>query len=625
MSNQGGWTASDLEAFAANLKQRTEDLNSATAQLLHSENILEKLLKTLDKNIKKDYVTKLSVLFTGISAFLREPLNLFIRGASGSGKTYNTTKVLEFFPQEAILFLGGLSPTALIHDHGVKMAQNGLCLDKMAPPEKPQRSSYETASAYADACSVYRNLLQQRKELEKTAYNLIELTGKTLVFLETPHIKTFNILRPILSHDKEEISFKIADKNAAGSLETKTVVIKGFPAAIFLKATDEYAEELATRSFTTSPSSSTDKFRLANQLTDRKANEPWFEDEQTRCRCFIGYVLSQIRDFCKDKDVIIPFKNLSDFYPHDLPRDMRDYAHLTQFTKCITALFCKQRVIAERKGNEYIVSSIQDVALAWLLFSSIFETTRTGVSANLLEFYHRFVEKQESWLVKDLVTAYNRVNNRTVSDSTIRNWLETLSQIGYVSKIKNPEDGRSWLYTPLIFGEQNLFDKGRQTTLDSLPEVQEKSEITSIQQNHVFSEANLQKKADSYLYKYCSELRFYKYVNNEKVEIDFEEAKKIVYKNPELTEYLNTVFADVKNENKPKITSEYENHVISDNSSEYKPNVAELTDVPPSERVTKPCPICHLTKTLTHQVTFTGGAWCEICQNCADNQRRHPK
>ena len=80
--------------------------------------MIEEFLRLVGRTAVRDVVTKLVVFLTGFSAFSEEPLNLFLRGPSSIGKTYVAMQTLKFFPQRSVMLLGGLSPTALVHDYG---------------------------------------------------------------------------------------------------------------------------------------------------------------------------------------------------------------------------------------------------------------------------------------------------------------------------------------------------------------------------------------------------------------------------------------------------------------------------------------------------------------------------
>jgi len=87
--------------------------------LKRDPNLSGTFMAHLGKTVKRDETTKRAVFSTGISAYSQHPMNLFLRGPSSIGKTYNVTQTLKYFPPTGVWMLGGLSPTALVHDYGV--------------------------------------------------------------------------------------------------------------------------------------------------------------------------------------------------------------------------------------------------------------------------------------------------------------------------------------------------------------------------------------------------------------------------------------------------------------------------------------------------------------------------
>jgi hypothetical protein len=214
-------------------------------QMWRTQNLLDYVLNDLEKCVKKDRPTKLSVFFAGESAYLREPIDLFLKGESGIGKTYNVVETLRYFPQEDTWFLGGLSPKALIHDFGVLLSKYGEPIDLTEKPVKPKKKQFETEEEYREALKEYDEELKAWSEEIRNSYTLIDLSHRILFFLESPEFNTFRMLYPILSHDTERIEYGFTDKTAKGQLRTAKVVIQGWPATIFLSTDRKYMEELA--------------------------------------------------------------------------------------------------------------------------------------------------------------------------------------------------------------------------------------------------------------------------------------------------------------------------------------------------------------------------------------------
>jgi len=93
-------------------------------------NLFERLMKHVELWVKHDVTAKSVILCTALSAYTDEPINLFLKGESSIGKTYITMNILDYFPDEDIWKLGGLSPTALVHDYGTLVDANGNRIDE---------------------------------------------------------------------------------------------------------------------------------------------------------------------------------------------------------------------------------------------------------------------------------------------------------------------------------------------------------------------------------------------------------------------------------------------------------------------------------------------------------------
>lgn len=460
---------------------------SELSDLLKSKNILtEFYLHDISKEVKFDESVKIAALCTGISAYLPEPMNLFLKGESGIGKTYNVMKALSYLPQHNIRHLGGLSPKALVHDHGILMNKDGKEINPDDKPEKPIRKTFKTDEEFAEANKEYKDKLKKWNAELSTSYTLIDLKNVTLFFLETPDQGAFDTLLPILSHDTDRVEYKFTDKTAKGKLRTSKVVIEGFPATIFLTVDKkiERMEELATRSLSASPEHSVEKIKAANQVTNGKNCKPWQKYSESKEKELLKKLFSSVCETFEngDYEIVIPFENLTELYPCEITRDMRDFTHFSQLIKTITALHIHQRAAIEVKRRKYIVSSISDVEFAFKTFGSIFETTRTSSDKALLDFYWEDFKPFADWLseqegeenlllsctIRNLVDHYNSKHPKDKKVyNTIAQYLEKLNKKGYVDKRRDATDKRKWLYFPvvekkdeLVYNPLNHGDKG---------------------------------------------------------------------------------------------------------------------------------------------------------------------
>jgi hypothetical protein len=557
-------------------KQKDEKEASLNfVNIARKENLTDYVLADLDTRIKKDRAVKLSIFFTGLSSFMNDPINLFLKGESGSGKTFNTTETLKYFPEDSILFLGGMSPKALIHSRGVLLNKNGEEIDLDFHPAKPSKNEYETEEDYKKAVQNYQEQLKDRREEMRESYTLIDLSHKILVFLENPDFDTLLMLRPLLSHDKERIEYQFVEKTGKGLLQTRKVILKGWPATVFCTTDNKYVEELATRSFTATPESSELKILAANVLTNMKVSFPWQYMEETQAFRTITKLIQRLQEQALECsiDVLVPFL-LYELFPKEITRDMRDFQHFTQFLKTITLLHYFQRPYMKLNGSKMLVATLEDVTRTLSIYREIFETTRTGTEKQTLDFYHQIVKTRDSWYLKNLTEEYNQKFKRKLSEDSIRVKLERLDKIGYVNSQQDDVDKRRKLYVPLKKGEE----KG------------ENGLKTDSQQD---LEAKLKKSFETWKNNITGKLAFYYYKNiSEKAwgesEISFAELEQLV------TEGQKT-FSSNSEGNNPRLISKEESNFKPETSPETK---REAKTQPFSDNSTEglgnliPCPEC---------------------------------
>ena len=198
-------------------------------EVWRTRDLIDYVLMDLEKKVKRDLPTKLSVFLTALSCYTREPINLFLKGESGVGKSYNVIETLKYFPEEDVICLGGITPKAPIYEYGQLCNKFGEPIDLNDKPIKPKRKDYVSEMEYEEALRKYREDLKRFNEEIREGYTSVNLKNKILVFLEAPEPETFRVLYPILSHDKEEIEHHSVDKSGKGSLRTRKIKIKGWP------------------------------------------------------------------------------------------------------------------------------------------------------------------------------------------------------------------------------------------------------------------------------------------------------------------------------------------------------------------------------------------------------------
>jgi hypothetical protein len=432
LKNQGGFKAGDLLAVDPKL--------------------YSKFLRHLSRTVRRDIITKNMVFLTALSAYTPEPINLFLRGESSIGKSYNVVQALKYFPKDDVWLLGGLSPTALIHQHGLLIDKNG---DLILPSQKPDKdASPEEKEAWI-------------QKMRDSRY-LVELNGKILVFLEAPHFETFNMLRPILSHDAHQISYRFTDKSGKGQLQTQHVIIQGWPATIFCSTQEKYVQDLATRGFTITPEMTQKKYEAANILTGKKSAYPWMFQQDFDYILLEGYV-HFLKNHLENIKAVDPYAiKFAQAFPSRSPRSMRDFKHLTNLIKVSALFHFAQRPLIIRKikaeavkddptvngdkeiEERYVMVTKHDYDFIMALWSNIQETTETSAPGHIIKFYHEAVEEvakeKQEFTIDDLTEKWNSKSEDKKSSDAIRRWTSFLSSIGYLTSKPDPNDKRRQLF-----------------------------------------------------------------------------------------------------------------------------------------------------------------------------------
>ncbi|HEY4963408.1 MAG TPA: toprim domain-containing protein [Candidatus Saccharimonadales bacterium] len=427
---------SDLFEKYAELRSGPKPIDVSTFE----EITTKELAAVLDLTIKHDNENKLVSFLCMLSAFTEDSqLNVSFNAPSSTGKTYIPIQVAQYFPDADVRQFGGASPTAFFHDNAN--------FDK-----------------------------------ERNCY-VVDLERKILVFLEQPHTKLQENLRPIMSHDKKEISYKITDKNQKGSNRAKNIVIRGFPATIFCSAGMRLDEQEATRAILLSPETSIEKVQEGVHLaTLRSANKAEF---------LAKIEASPERQQLKDRVLAIKQENVDDVIVPDpasierrflshvqstKPRHQRDVSHLLSIIKCITLLNVWFR--RDDKGN--IVATQKDVDQGFEVWQKINKSQELNLPPYTYEFYKKFIvpiyiaknegrnldsksiENDLGVSRKDIIHLHYKLENRLVNEDILRRQiLPMLEAAGLITQEKDPYDKRNKLIFPqLIEPEQYSGEHG---------------------------------------------------------------------------------------------------------------------------------------------------------------------
>jgi hypothetical protein len=233
------------------------------------------------------------------------------------------------FPKEDAWNIGSMSPKVIIRQNSVLVDSNTLePIDgkvKQIKTELPQTKDKDHLE----------ELKQQLQTLYENSKYLIDLTGKLLVFFEPPRPETWDILKPILSHDRWEIEHPFVDKSEVTGTIVKKIVTRGWPACIFCTARNESSwpqwPEIQSRFLITSPNMIPQKYLEGNILIAQRMGLPKLmqeslivsnSDVELAKKC-VFYLIQQMNKFATSttnpSPVWIPFGEiLAQILPSDI-------------------------------------------------------------------------------------------------------------------------------------------------------------------------------------------------------------------------------------------------------------------------------------------------------------------
>ena len=456
----------DYEGFEETETISSEIINESERIRRESkETPIQQIERYLNTQIKNDPKLVSQLLRVCLSAYTNDPMNIALLAPSSDGKTYATVKVTEIFPKEDVIAVGRMSPTALIHQHGELIDKNGNSLQERLNEIDDQIKDLENKSERD-------NLKHQRQKILNGAQNCVDLKNKILLFLDNPNTDTYEMLKPIMSHDKKEIVYKTTKGD--GSLNVKETVIRNWPVFIFCSAKNEDKnkvwEEIKTRVLMTSPESTVKKYKEANQLTAQKMGLPsWASsvyhsnEDESWAKWYTREFRKNLNDYCKMGNPVLNlfYNQLADVFPHSQGDLMRHFTRLCSFVNLETMLNADNRPVYELNidgiRNRTIITAIEDIEQAGRNLGQI-----SNVPPEKIKFYNQVFctlferkEKEDNnstiggvWVTSsELATEYTKRFEKTTDNKKIvENYLEPLVDAGVIEVEKNPSKMNQNLY-----------------------------------------------------------------------------------------------------------------------------------------------------------------------------------
>jgi Primase C terminal 1 (PriCT-1) len=387
--------------------------------ILKEGDILKKFIEDTNQMIVRDERVRRNLFRVFASSFTDDPINFGLPGPPSIGKSFLAISLSKFLPQDQVLILGGLSPTALIHEQG--------------------------------------------EQVDEFTYK-VDLAGKVIIFTEPPGQETLENLLPILSHDAKEIHFKFADRSQDGRLATMTATISGWPAVILCGTMASLFSALSTRFIIDQPEITlakieqviASKARAASELGERRANA-----EATRMVWTAAFeILSgEIRD--KGPFIVsIPFAEIiARHYTATGPLDMRFIDHLLRLIKANAVIHYQQRT---RDSSGFLIASPDDFEQVLSDFKQLVAPSRRGIGLDTALVYSELKRRsdvQSQFSFKDIYAATKNVLGVNISSTTVRDLhLKGLVACGLLEEATDPMDSRKKVYATTDELVSSLFD-----------------------------------------------------------------------------------------------------------------------------------------------------------------------
>ncbi len=383
------------------------------------------LTEILGLTIKKDEENKLVTFLCELCAYTENSqFNISFNAPSSTGKSYIPTEIARLFPEIDVKEIGYCSPTAFFHDVGV--------INK-------DRGGYE-----------------------------VDLSRKIMIFLDQPHMMLLERLRPLLSHDKKEMTIKITDKAQKGGLKTKTIFLKGFPAVIFCSAGLVIDEQEGTRFLLLSPETNQEKIHggiseKINKECDNQKYKEWLEGNPGRI-LLRERILAIRNEMVDDIKISSPESIKKIFLDNKTllkPRHQRDIGRLISIIKAFALLNLWFR---DREGNN-IIANEDDIKEAMKIWGKISESQEYNLPPYVYDLYkevilpayrnkntdeHGFPNGFEEGLTKqDIFNWHFKVYGRNLEDFKLRmHIIPMLETAGLISQEPDQKDKRRILTFP---------------------------------------------------------------------------------------------------------------------------------------------------------------------------------
>ena len=443
----------------------------------------------LDDRVIDDKILCKVIILTIVSSITDNPINLFIKGETSTGKTFTVKNVVNLFKNEHssirdnIITIGKISPTAIYYQEGTLY---DLKQNREVEKVKVGKDTYFFYKDEAHGSDPDNSINTDEVEISK----LIDMRGKTLVFYESPSYETMMMIRSLLSHDNDtqDLEYKITKDQ-----EVMTIYIRGSPASIFCQAQvsaskDNPMEEIQSRTITVSPEENKSKYKKVINKLGMKYSYDKIKSEQDRIN--EQYLMRDLADEINEKvinvlqagnenlwdklklpvyddegnkigekslagssvksNVPLGYK-LSDRLPYNQGSDMRHADQYLQLLKLHTVFNSTHRPVIAKDSLKVVLSNQDDYMFLLKIIELFGNSIRGGIPKSAVDLYEIIFQETYNGgittdnLAKRVGESPKKLLNNELRHLRTENWIES---------IRDEDDKRRKLWKSLTTDRQ---------------------------------------------------------------------------------------------------------------------------------------------------------------------------
>ncbi len=422
----------DLSNYFEDEKGTTDELFSKYAEFYagaqpidaskFKELTVNDIADILDLTIKKNRINKVITFLAMLLAYTEDSqLNVMFNAQSSSGKTYITTEVSNYFPQQDVKVYGRTSKTAFYYNESL------MKTDEKGRP-------------------------------------FIDLERRILVFAEQPDMQLLENLRSFLSHDMKMTPYIITNKSKNGRNTARESYLRGFSTVLFCSANLRIDEQEQTRCLLLSPESTEETVRAGVDLSisrnsDKKAYIEQLNSNENRRQLMdrILYIKSLNVDQIDIDDSDYLRKRFYEKRRSVPPRTQREIGHFISLVKGLALVNAPFRT-----KNGKIIASNKDIDEAMKLWAGISESMFYGVPPQALDYYKKYIlpaytkanegRAKKKGVTYDQIAAeyFKQTGSYPNLDMVRKMIIPALQCATLISYDKDEDDRRQMLVTPLI-------------------------------------------------------------------------------------------------------------------------------------------------------------------------------